>query len=234
MVPDYMEATSAVERYDILERELRRRQDAKGAIREASGMMVPPRAITEAYLRQAVTHPVVRPVQVQEGGQLGRMMWHDIYEEEVRVLLYTHTHDSALDSFTVQSSFIHSLNVILHLTLGISQLDNAYRMKNGVDGKRPPWTAAQGYARNMDALRGAASHRARHRAADEQVRLMEQAVSDFEQDRAVTEMHHLPNMLHHQATRASAVGRRIAEVDKRDMTELGAIEAALMGLGRVK
>ena len=72
------------------------------------------------------------------------------------------------------------------------------------------------------------------RAANEEARLMEAAIQDFEHDRAVTEMHHLPNMLHHQATRASAVGRRIAEVDKRDMTELGAIEAALMGLGRVK
>ena len=110
LVPDYMEATSATERYDVLERELRRRSAAKGATQAKLAAMVPPRAITEvatlllpllgvlsvsdggwvstawlwqAYLRHTVTHPVLRPVRLQEAGTLGQMLWHDIYEEEV-------------------------------------------------------------------------------------------------------------------------------------------------------
>jgi len=42
------------------------------------------------------------------------------------------------------------------------------------------------------------------RAANEEARLMEAAIQDFEHDRAVTEMHHLPNMFHHQDVVASA------------------------------
>ena len=97
-------------------------------------------------------------------------------------------------------------------------------------GSRPPWTAAQGYTKNIDALKSAASHRTRLRAADEQVSLLEQTVSDFTQDGSVNELHHLPNYLHHQARMAAGRGR--GQAAGADTTELGSIESALDSLAR--
>ena len=91
-----------------------------------------------------------------------------------------------------------------------------------------PWTTAQGYAKNSDALRATASHRTRLRAADEQVKLLEQTVTDFE-DKSVSEVHHLPNFLHHQARMAAGQPKGWV-VSSADTTELGSIEAALDGL----
>ena len=82
MVSDYMNARSDVERYDILERESRRKSATKGE--KPAALEVPPSAITEAYLRHTMLHPALGPVRVQEGQNLGKMLWHDIYEGELQ------------------------------------------------------------------------------------------------------------------------------------------------------
>jgi len=215
IVPDFFNAKSTTERFDILERETRRKSVRQGV--PAVARAVPDKAATEVYIRRTlsrpeywkgaegeITPPAYTPAEMLEWGPHGTGAPHAVrtglpsHAEEINARMGIKpgsTNPTSGENIKYGSlstdDLIRSTHEPFATDIYTEEASGHYNRREA-----PSWAETGGYNGNYDAMMASASRRSAYRAADLQVGMVEQTVTDFT-NKSVTGEHHLPSTINH-------------------------------------